>query len=84
MKFNPEETVSLIDVIVKAGFYMEKNKTGFYLKPYIKVDCRLIKDLYMKGKTLKLIESNVRKIFVIKSWERLFKTPTVSKMHKNT
>lgn len=38
----------------------------------------------MKGKALKLIESNIKKIVVIQGWGRLFKTPKAYKMHKNT
>lgn len=49
----------------KLVYYLEKYIIGFFVEFIYKGNFRLIKYIYMKGKVLKLIESNIKKIVVI-------------------
>lgn len=58
---NSEERMDLAINGVGRVIHMDKMTLSFYITPHTKINCSGIIDLNMKGKTIKLLEGNIRK-----------------------
>lgn len=58
---NSEERMDLAINGYGRVIHMDKMTLSFYITPYTKINCSWIIDLNMKGKTIKLLEGNIRK-----------------------